>query len=301
MFESLKAKKNSTKENEERGFGWKAGRVGAAASNALWDHADNPDAPPPYDMIFDEKLGKFARTQALFAVLRDMVPDTFFNKIAGDRYQYRGEVLPIDPKLYQFESRKIGAGAECNVYKLTSLDPDCPSLVIKIDNGPRRDVDTLISRGKKIRSEYEAVKDWYRELPELIPEEMQFISKSPRGGRNALFTVQEYAGTADQIHDVFRGYASRDQLAGIIKSDPELQETFRKFIRVTLEHAEDHDEFIDTVGDRNLVLIDRPDGRKVLRLLDSHVVKHPKHPTNNQESTLMQSDLSFLNALSKIL
>lgn len=294
MFETPQPKK---KPDEKRGLGTKVERVGIAATNAFWDHVDNPNAASPYGTLFDESLGKFARTQALFAVLRDTVPDALFNKMTGNRYQYREEILPIDPKRYQFEARKIGAGAECNVYKLTSLDPECSSLVIKIDNGSRRDVNTLLERGKQIRSEYEAVNSWYQELPDFIPKEMQFIAKSPRGGRNALFTVQEYAGTADQIHDVFRGYDSPIQLAEIIKNDAELLETFRKFIQITFEHIESHDELIDTIGDKNLVLIDRPGERKALRFLDPHSVKHPQRPVNEKESARIQSDIAFLKTL----
>lgn len=301
MISMMEVPKPQEKPSEKRGLGWKVERVGAAAASAIWDHVDDPEAAPPYDILFNENIGKFTRTKALFAILRDVVPDALFEKITRGRYQYHGEVLPVDPNRYQFEVGKIGAGAECNVYKLTSLDPEYPSLVIKIDNGPRRDVDTLLERGKKIRSECEEVKEWYRELPGLIPEELQFIAKSPRGGRNALFTLQEYAGTADQIHDVFHGYDSPAQLAEIIRDDPELLETFRKFIRVTLEHAENRDEFIDTAGDRNLVLIDQPDGRKVLRLLDPHATKHPRHPVNNKESVLMEVDLVFLRTLQSIL
>lgn len=292
----LETPKSKNEPNGKRGLGWKAERVGAAAANALWEHVDNPDAPPPFDTLFDANLGKFARTHALFAVLRDVVPDMLFNKVTGDHFQYRGENLPFDPKRYQFEARKIGAGAECNVYKLTSLDPEYLSFVIKIDNGPRRDVDTLIARGKKIRSEYEEIKGWYQGLPGLIPEEMQIISKGPRGGRNALLTVQEYVGTAEQIHDFFRGYR-REELIGIMETDEELRDSFLNFSRITLDRAETYDEVIDTLGDRNVLLVDQADGRRVLRLLDPHVVKYPKRPVNESEGRQIRADLDFLRSL----
>lgn len=297
MFESLKPSKKEPDAREKESFSWKLERLGAAGANALWEHTDNPDAPMPLDRLFDPKLGKFKRAEAFFATCRDMIPDGLFARITSGRYQYDGSVLPIDPARYQFDEKKVGNGAECNVYKLTSLDPEQPSLVIKIDNGLRRGVDVLVERGKQIRTEFEEKKEWYRELPDLIPEELQFISKSPRGGRNALFTIQEYYGTADQIHDLFRGYP-KAELIEILRSDPALSESFRVFAKITLDRVESHDEVIDTIGDRNVVLVDQPDGTRVLRLLDPHIVKHPSRPPNELERNLVQADLDFLREVS---
>jgi len=264
----------------------------------MWEHVDNPNAPAPFEKIFNEEGGQFARVQAFFSVLRDVVPDPVFKKLTAGHYEYHGENIPIDPQLYEFEEKKVGNGAECNVYKLISLDPKRPTLVIKIDNGVRRDVNTLVERGKKIKSEYEEKREWYQEIPDLIPEEMQFIGKSPRGGRNALFTIQEYFGSADQIHDLFRGY-SKAELINILKGDEELGKVFISFARITLERAEKFDQMVDSLGDRNVVLIEQSDGSKALRFLDPHIVKHPKRPESQAEGPLLQADLAFLREVSE--
>lgn len=270
-------------------------RVGAALSTALWEHAGSPDAPAPFSRLVDSKAGPFERTKALFAILRDAIPDSLFEKLTQGRYQYHGEVLPIDPKAYDFDTKKVGSGSECNVYRLTSLDPSRPSLVIKIDNGVYRGVDVLINRGKQLRAEREEMSEWYQSVPGLIPEELQFIAKSPAGGRNALFTIQEYAGTADQIHDLFRGY-SRTELIEILKNDSSLRELFLNFARVTLEKAAECGEVIDTIGDRNIVLIDQPDNTKALKYLDPHG-KYVLSEVSEKKKKLLQADLDFLRSL----
>lgn len=294
MFESQK------KGVEDMGVIKPARRVIDAVENAFFDHVDNPDAEPPWEVLCDSQKGKFRRVQALFSVLRDVIPDPVFKKLTGKRYEYQGEVLPINVERYEFDARKIGSGEECNVYKLVSLDMERPTLVIKIDTTTTQNIDGLVTRGKLIRSEYEVTKDWYRAIPDCIPEEFQFIGHSPRGGRKALFTIQKYYGMADQIHDLFRSY-SKEELIEILRSEPELRATFITFSKVTLDRVESHDEVIDTLGNNNVVLVDNPDGRHNLRLLDPHVVKHPNHPVNVDEGKRIRLDLRFLQEVSAAL
>ncbi len=271
-------------------------RVGAALSTALWEHAGDPGAPAPFSRLTDPHLGPFERTKALFAILRDAVPDTVFETLTKGRYHYDTSDLPIDPEKYEFDTRKVGSGSECNVYRLTSLDPERPSLVIKIDNGIYRGVDVLVERGKELRAEREEMADWYQSVPGFIPEELQFIAKSPTGGRNALFTIQEYAGTADQIHDLFQGQP-KEVLIEILKKDPVLRDSFLNFARVTLEKADEQGEVIDTIGDKNIVLIDQADNTKVLRYLDPHG-KYVLSEVSEKKQRLLQADLDFLREVS---
>ena len=294
MFESPAGKSTPEEKTVKTGRN-PLDRVGAALSTALWEHAGDPEAPAPYSTLIDPEAGPFQRTKALFGILRDVVPDAVFNKLTRGRYQHHGEVLPIDPKRYQFETKKVGSGSECSVYRLTSLDPAQPSFVIKIDNGVRRDVDVLVERGKELRAEHAEMREWYRDIPEFIPDEMQFIGKSPTGGRNALFTLQEYIGTADQIHDLFRGQ-TKAELIDILRQDPALRATFLTFASVTLEKAEIAGEMIDSIGDRNIVMIDQADGGKALRYLDPHG-KYKLATVSEKKRQVLQADLDFLWAV----
>ncbi len=295
MFEIPKQSREESDARKKQGLAWKLERVGAAAASALWEHTDNPDAPMPLDSLFDANLSRFKRAEAFFAVCRDMIPDGLFDWLTNGRYRYDGNVLPIDPDRYHFDEKKIGTGAECNVYKLTSLDSDRPSFVIKIDNGLRRGADTLVERGKQIRSEYEEKKKWYRDLPDLIPDELQFISKSPRGGRNALFTIQEYLGSATEIHDLFQDYTP-EQLAALAAEHSDLRQTLLTFAQITLERAITHDEMVDTLGRNNVAVIDRPGGARLM-LIDTHVVQHPAHPAYPGQGERIAEHLRFLHKL----
>lgn len=274
-------------------------RVGAALSTALWEHAGDPDAPMPYRKLLDANATPFERVKSLFAIVRDVVPDPVFEKLTNGRYHHDASGLPFDPAQYEFDSRKVGSGSECNVYRLISLDPGAPSLVIKIDNGIRRDVDVLIERGKELQSEHAEMREWYKDLPEFIPDELQFIAKSPTGGRNALFTVQQFLGTKDQIHDLIRGQ-SREALIELLRRDAQARADFLIFASVTLEKAEMNGETIDTLGDRNIVLIDQADGSRALRYLDPHG-KYRLSEVSEHKRQLLRADLDFLREVSQVL
>ncbi len=129
-----------------------ARRVRAAADAAFLQYAqhEGPVIAEPWKVVMDSSKGKYARTKALFAAIRDMVPDTLFHQLTGTRYEFQGENIPIDPAKYELEERQIGSGSENNVYKLTSLDPQRPSLVVKVDRTGTEDVDALLERGKEV-------------------------------------------------------------------------------------------------------------------------------------------------------
>jgi hypothetical protein len=279
----------------------KARLVPVAAEDAFFDHEERPEAPTPWAQLVAPDTSQFERTRALFAILRDAIPDQVFKTLTGQRYEYQTEVLPLDAGHFQFESKKVGSGGECMVYKLTALDPGVPSYVIKIDqrNGTKR-VDELVDRGKQVKAEYELECEWYRDLPGLIPEELQFIAKSPRRGGNALFTIQKYFGTADEIHDLFRGYP-KDELIRILRSDPDLCNRFKRFATITLERAEREGLVPDTLGDRNIVLVDCPTARRQIHILDPHAIKDLHQLKDSVEMGRIQADLGWLHEMSAVL
>lgn len=251
-------------------------KVRAAADQAFLAYAktEGEIKDDHWKIILDSDKGKYARTKALFAFVRDVVPDAFFHQLTKGRYEFQGEKVAIDPEQYELEEKKVGSGSESYVFKLNSLVPDQPSLVLKVDRTETENVDALVERGKQVRTEWETIKGWYQDVPGLVPDEFQYIGQSPIGGRNALFTIQEYFGTKDELHDFFRD-VSRERLLTLLRQDRAFRESFITFARVTLDRADQYDEMIDTYGENNLVLVER-EGRNQLILLDPHVVKHPK-------------------------
>lgn len=272
-------------------------KVRAAAEGAFLEHAETGGGieGDPWKTILDPTQGKFARTKALFTALRTMVPDTLFHQLTGNRYEFQGDKLPINPEQYELEEVKIGSGWECSVFKLTSLDPQWPSLVVKVDRTGTEDVDALLERGKEVRHEWETMKEWYQSVPGLVPDEFYFIGHSPIGGRNALITLQEYLGTRAELKDFFRD-VSGERLRELLVSDAQFRQNFVAFARVTIEHAEQHDEMIDTVGANNLVLVERPTGAELL-LIDPHVIKHPQGTEIESERRELGRQLAFLRTM----
>lgn len=267
--------------------------VARAAENAFFNHERGGDAEDAWNILTDHGAGKFRRTQAAFTVIRSMVPDAIFDTLTGKHYKYQNAVLPIDPEKYVFDEKMVGGGYECNAYRLNSLDPALPSLVIKIDQFITRSTDKLLARAKAVKGEYEERKEWYRDLPALIPDEYHFIGKSPRGGKRALFTIQRFLGNMDEMKDVFRGI-SKEELLEVLRQNSQLRADFRKFVEITSRRAHERDEMIDTLGDKNLVLIRKESGASFI-LLDPHVTKHPV--ADEKESVRIQADLAYLEGI----
>ncbi|TXG80637.1 MAG: hypothetical protein E6R14_08915 [Thermomicrobiales bacterium] len=295
MFEQPPKPKAPAEEHPLKRARKKLSLVRSAARDAFFDHVDSPDAPAPWDALMDPETGKYDRVKALFGIVRDAVPDAAFKRLTFGHYEYRPDELAVNPEQYEFEARKLDGGGECSVYRLISKRPDRPNLVIKIDRTTRQNVDVLVERGKTIRAEYEEKQEWYRDLPGLIPEEMQFIGKSPRGGRIALFTIQEYLGSASEIHDLFHDYTPAD-LAQLASEHPDLRHALLTFARITLERAVARDEMVDTLGRKNVAIVDRTEGPRLM-LLDAHVVHHPAHPTYPGQDERIAEHLDFLREL----
>lgn len=262
-----------------------------AADRAFLGYPGNTKSTEDFwqDLIGSEP-GNMKRAVALFSIIRSIVPDDVFNRLTGNSFVLQKDMLPIDPAQYLFEERKVGEGGECHVYRLTSQDSDKLSLVIKIDQ-TRGATEQLLKLGTKLRNMYEEQKAWYAAIPDFVPDECQFIAQGPRGGERALFTIQEFFGDASKIKDVFRDIP-QDELLALLREDAQLAETFRLFASITIAQAEQHDRMIDTLGEKNVSLIDTKIGKRLI-LLDPHTTYHPSQEELIKRNSL-RADLTYL-------
>lgn len=76
--------------------------------------------------------------------------------------------------------------------------------------------------------------------------------------------------------------------------NPRLADDFRKFVEITAWHAREKNEMIDTIGERNLALVERQSDISMI-LLDPHITKHPFDDT--EESKNIQADLEYLEGI----
>lgn len=274
-------------------------KIGRAARTAFTEYQESTDIGKiSWETLTNPETGNFDRTVALFSFLRSAIPDTVFNHLTDHAFALQKDSIPIDPTQYIMEEKRVGKGCECRVYKLASLDINNPSLVIKIDQMESSDTERLLKRANELRSAYEEQKSWYAALPHLIPDESQFIGKHPYGGGKALFTIQEFFGNATKIKDLFREIP-QDELLAILRQNPGLATTFRAFVAITLEQAQQHDRMVDTFGEKNVALIDTKDGKRLI-LLDPHVTYHPSTATPEIQRMLF-ADLTYLKNMLSLL
>lgn len=207
---------------------------------------------------------KAAEKSAAFAkFLRALLPATILEMLYD-----KEKFFAVDPEKYQFKKRRIGAKSESYVYELVSLDPQLPSLVLKVDRREKsRSVDALLQRGKELRSDYERVKKWYREIPDILPEEMQYIGNDPVSGKNALFTLQEYFGGKGVLYDI--GSMEPEDLTETLRENPKLLATVEKFVQITEQVYRRENRSLDFMGDHNISLQDTDEEPRLI-ILDPH-------------------------------
>ncbi|HLB50749.1 MAG TPA: hypothetical protein VJL38_01060 [Patescibacteria group bacterium] len=267
-------------------------KVQSAARKAFFEHSENPQSlGNHWDKLIRSDTGNSDRVTALFSIIRSTVPDAVFNPLTSGSFVMQIGLLPIDYKQYAFEKKRIGAGGACTVFKLVSQDPDKPSLVVKIDQTETDDVEQLLKRGKELRDTYEEQKSWYAAIHGFIPDEFQFIAQNPRGGEKAIFTIQKFFGNASRIQDVFRDIP-KDEFLTLLREDERLAETFRLFASITIAQAEQYDRMIDTLGDKNVSLVNTENGKRLI-LLDPHTTYHPSQEELIKRNAL-RADITYL-------
>ncbi|NTW22893.1 hypothetical protein HGA34_05150 [Candidatus Falkowbacteria bacterium] len=219
--------------------------------------------------IFGAEESKFDRTVAMLSIMRTLVPVNL-------KYDYKTEHLPINPERYEFKEGTIGRGGENDVYLLESKVDGAPSMVLKMNHMDGGNVDQLVARAVEIKKEYEQVKERFKELPDLVPEEFSLIMESPRNGKPAIATIQQYYGT--EIRDIFK-LMMRENLPKLLEKNPRLKAEMVNFIRITEAMAAETGNMVDLLGNRNLSIVKAGDEERLL-LLDPHLISHPER---NQE------------------
>jgi len=234
-----------------------------ALEEVFTDSEKNSSVKENLTRIFCLHETKFSRVVATLNLLKTFLPDI--------KYNYKTENLPFDPNVYDFQEGVIGNGGENDVYLLDSRDKDTPSLVLKFDHQDCGDIPDLARRAKEIRSEYERVKTWFQDIPELIAEEYSVIMEHPRNGRPTITTLQKYYGR--QPKDLF-DMIEQDNWPDYIATQPRLQQDIATFITINEKQDRESSEMLDLLGKRNISVIES-DRESRLLVLDPHLISHP--------------------------
>lgn len=244
-------------------------------------------SPEHLKTIFWRGEGKFSRLVAALALIARATPEKY-----APKYHYRTESLPFKPEEYEFKEEVLGRGGENDVYLLEARAADRPSWALKINHRDRGETDKILNKAKEIKTEYLMIRDWYRNMPELVPEEQMLILESPRDGRPVIATLQEYRGRS--LRDIFKGM-KQEELAGLLKADPRLKAELADFVAITREKLVVAGEMVDLLGPRNLSLVKTDEGERLL-LLDPHLISKP-HRDKTEVKAGQEQALAYLEAV----
>lgn len=184
---------------------------------------------------------------------------------------YDAGKLPIDPKNYEFKPM-IGMGGESKVYPIMSKSPELPSWIMKIYRKEKGSTSELVEQGKKIKEEYEKIKDWYKAIPDAVPQEHMIIADDPKVHEPRLIILREFI--SEEIIDIFEDI-SEYQLCELLKRDHKLRNAYQKFCEITLLHEQQSHEMIDVLGKKNISLLRNGDRYKFI-ILDPHIIYSTK-------------------------
>lgn len=236
-----------------------------AAEAAVMIEQPEPSVKEVFAILADKEKGSYDKFKALFQMIGGALPG-FAD--AYRRHIYDPRELPFDPEELSFKG-KVGSGWDRGVYVLKPREKGKQTWVIKVRYPWDKDPRTPMQRAKDERAEYQLMKEWYKELPDLIPTEHPLIIESPRKGDGAASAVlQKFLGT--KMRDIFEE-VPKEELRELIKKDKKLRHDFKTFSRVTVDRAEETGETIDLDNRRNIVLVEN-EGEEKLTFIDPHDV-----------------------------
>lgn len=236
---------------------------GRATERAFMDEKmEKRKASEHLEILFGEGRSKFDRAIAMMSLLRKILPADV------TKFKYKTENLPFNPNRYELR-KPIGWGGESDVYLLESKEEGEPSWALKI-NHQEGDPDELSAKAQEIRQKYETVRELYKGIEGLVPQEWTIILEGVKNGKPAIATIQKYYGK--EIRDVFKD-VKEEELARILSKNPNLKQSLNQFLRISRELGK-RGEMVDLLGDGNFSLVEE-DGRGKLILLDPHLISDP--------------------------
>lgn len=281
-------------------------KVRAATERAFYDFDTERDTGWAWSVLANSESGPFHKTKALMTVLRSVIPDSVFNTLTRGKYVFSQEAVTVfDPNLYELEPKILGQGAQAVTYRVFSRDPDIASLVLKISRSLEEQSYTeLLEVGASLQREHTINTKRYQEVEGFVLPQMQFVGTNPRGKKLALFTIQEYAGSKDEIRDFFREI-SEEELFDLIDKDEEFRIAVEAFIRITLQYIESDRQIIDTLGNKNVVVSTRIGKPKIILLDPYNIVDLGEVKNEWREKALIDKEYlekiaRYIKSLSRI-
>ncbi len=238
--------------------------------------------------ILNKKNGRYKKLVACVQLIKQALPTALSESLVKKLDQKDFSHLPFNPKKIILKD-KIGAGYVSKVYLLESQTENQTSFVIKLDFCHYGDTEKLQQIAKQNNQDYEFVRQYYQDLPDLVPSELSFITTVQKNKQPIIATIQAFIGS--DIRDVFNDF-SHLELVKLLKKDNDLQQDFIKFVDLTLNLAEKQQKVIDLLGEKNLVIVENQ-GKYYLKFLDPHLISSLIKSTT-ERSQRLQEAISYL-------
>jgi len=142
------------------------------------------------------------------------------------------------------------------------------SYVLKINRISFRNqnINSLLQTAKKEKEEYEEIKEIYKDMPDLIPNEEYIIINGLKNNKIAVAMLQPYQD--ENLRDIFQ-IQENDMLLSLIQKNKNLREQVKKFTDISLSRDDIVGREIDILGRNNLAIVGN-EGEERLILLDPH-------------------------------
>ena len=254
------------------------------------------DQDEPHDLNRRELLekiwsadSKYEKFVSLLRIVKDVLPEslTDFDREKIKDFLYSLKKLPFKPEKFNIES--LDNGGQSKVFLLEAREGDGQSFVLKIlmpDNDGREPMEQV----ENLRKEYECVKEPYKEVPNLIPDEYFLILSDPTNkNRVAPAMIQPFLGK--EMKDFFS--LSADNLFREAKIYPVFENQIKKFSRITFDRERETGEVIDILGPKNISVIKSGDQKRLV-LLDPHGIIYNSNELDEVKKEKLKQRLGFL-------
>lgn len=245
--------------------------------------------------LVDSSHCRYARTLAGLRIAAHYLPGFARQKIKMS-LDYTSENLPFDTEKYHF-SGYLTEGWINKIFLLESLTDKSPSYVMKV-NKFSIGIKTLNNKqifdeAQKQKNEYEEINKAYKDIPDLIPQELYIVANSPHRGMPASIMLQPFIG--DKLRDIFDDI-EKEELQYLLQSNTEFRNQLTNFLKITKENPKLLSKNIDILGAKNLSVIGEK-GKERLIFLDPHYAHTDDQNKYNDRHHQIAARLQYLSGL----
>lgn len=227
--------------------------------DAVYTASSLPHKPTSAFLIdaFGRGSSMFHRVGALTRCLSAFIPRALVGARArGDWETF--EELPVSGT--KGKTLAVGSVASCVV-----IDGPAPRLVIKSWRYSLGcPTEQLVSLARELQHEYETVKRWYHDIPNLLPRTVHVVLRAPMHRVPVVAAIQELV--VEPSTDLLRAH-SDEALVDLMSTHDTLRSQLRAFAAGTRRAWDEEGRFLDMIGRDNVMLVQTDSGPQ-LRVAD---------------------------------